>query len=42
MPKAIKDQALSICFAVLFLTALIGQSFAGWFVYNDDQLAHNG
>ncbi|KAA0978581.1 hypothetical protein FQ154_04925 [Paeniglutamicibacter gangotriensis] len=42
MPKAIKDQALSICFAVLFLSALIGQSFAGWFVYNDDQLAHNG
>ncbi len=41
MAKALKNQALSICFAVLFLGALVGQSFAGWFVYNDDQIAHS-
>ncbi|WP_411734689.1 DUF6766 family protein [Paeniglutamicibacter sp.] len=40
MSKAIRNQGLSICFAVLFLGALVGQSFAGLGVYNDDQVAH--
>lgn len=31
---------LSIAFAVLFLGALVGQSFAGLAVYNEDQAAH--
>ncbi|MFL4476030.1 DUF6766 family protein [Paeniglutamicibacter sp. MACA_103] len=40
MSKAIRNQALSICFAVLFVGALLGQSFAGLSVYNEDQIAH--
>jgi hypothetical protein len=34
--------ALTIAFGILFLAALIGESIAGFFVYNDDQLAHGG
>lgn len=40
MAKAIRNQGLSICFAVLFIGALVGQSFAGLAVYNEDEIAH--
>ncbi|MDR7360338.1 DUF6766 family protein [Paeniglutamicibacter sulfureus] len=40
MSKAIRNQALGIGFAILFIGALIGQSFAGLAVYNDDQTLH--
>lgn len=40
MPTGIRDQGLGIGFAVLFVGALVGQSFAGLSVYNEDQLAH--
>jgi hypothetical protein len=38
--KAIRNQGLGICFALLFIGALVGQSFAGLAVYNEDQTAH--
>ena len=37
-----RKHALSIAFGAIFLLALIGQSFAGLQVYNDEQLAHGG
>ncbi|MDQ0096110.1 DUF6766 family protein [Paeniglutamicibacter psychrophenolicus] len=40
MRKALRSQMLSITFAVLFLGALVGQSFAGLAVYNENQVAH--
>ena len=40
MKRKIRDQGLSIGFALLFISALIGQSFAGLGVYNEDQVAH--
>lgn len=40
MRNALRSQMLSIAFAVLFLGALVGQSFAGLAVYNEDQAAH--
>lgn len=36
----LKDQALSLAFAGAFLTTLVGQSIAGLFAYNEEQLAH--
>lgn len=36
----VKDHALSLWFAVAFLLALLGQSVAGPFVYNEEQAAH--
>ena len=36
----IRQHGLSLVFAVLFLAALVGQSFAGLASYNEDQLAH--
>lgn len=38
--RAIKDHALSLCFAAAFLLTLAGQSLAGWFAFNEDQAAH--
>jgi hypothetical protein len=32
--------ALSIAFGILFVLALVGQSIAGFFVYNDEQQSH--
>jgi hypothetical protein len=40
MKEKIRDQGLGIAFAVLFVLALVGQSFAGLGVYNEDQIAH--
>jgi hypothetical protein len=40
MTNRIREQALSIFFAVIFLLALFGQSLAGLAEYNDDQAAH--
>jgi hypothetical protein len=40
MPQAIRNHGLSIFFGAIFLLALIGQSIAGLFVFNDEQLAH--
>ncbi|UOQ56187.1 hypothetical protein MUN78_10830 [Leucobacter allii] len=36
----LKDHALSIVFAVAFLAALVGQSFAGLADFNEEQLRH--
>jgi hypothetical protein len=38
--KRLREHALSIAFAVIFLAALIGQSIAGLLSYNQDQLEH--
>jgi hypothetical protein len=40
MPRAIRDNSLSLFFLAIFLAALIGQSFAGQRAYNEEQLAH--
>jgi len=36
------ENGLSLFFGVLFLAALVGQSFAGQHAFNADQLAHDG
>jgi hypothetical protein len=36
------DNGLSIAFGVMFLAALVGQAFAGWDVFNEDQDRHAG
>jgi hypothetical protein len=36
------DNGLSIVFGLLFLAALVGQAFAGWDVFNQDQDRHAG
>jgi hypothetical protein len=38
----LKDNALSIVFALLFLAALIAQGIVGHRVYNENELAHHG
>lgn len=40
MKSWVRDNSLSIFFLALFLVTLIGQSVAGWIVYNDEQLDH--
>jgi hypothetical protein len=40
MSTRIREHALSIFFAVIFVLALFGQSLAGLAEYNDDQAAH--
>src|SRR5215212_7017880 len=42
MRRFLRDNGLSLFFLVLFLMALLGQSFAGHQQYNEDQLAHHG
>jgi len=37
--RAIRQNALGLFFGTIFLAALIGQSFAGWSVFNDTQTA---
>ncbi|HCS61333.1 MAG TPA: hypothetical protein DIW46_08050 [Microbacterium sp.] len=41
MPKAIRDNALSIFFGVIFLAALIGQSIAGYIQNNEELTQHS-
>jgi hypothetical protein len=38
--RFVHDNSLSICFGVLFVATLVGQSFAGQHAFNADQLAH--
>jgi hypothetical protein len=38
--RAVRNHGLSICFLVLFIAALVGQSIAGHAEYNDDEVAH--
>ena len=38
----LRRHGLSIAFGVIFVAALIGQSFAGLQVFNEEQLAHGG
>jgi hypothetical protein len=40
--RYVRDNGLSLFFAVLFLAALAGQSVAGNRAFNQDQLAHGG
>lgn len=37
---ALKDHALSLSFAAAFLVSLAGQSIAGLFAFNEEQMAH--
>ena len=39
MSRFIRASSLSIFFLVLFVAALIGQAFAGWLQFNDQQVA---
>jgi hypothetical protein len=41
MPHPVRHHLLSIAFGVIFLLALIGQSFAGLAVYNDERQSHD-
>jgi hypothetical protein len=38
----VRDRALSIVAALIFVACLFGQSLTGWRVYNDDQKEHGG
>ena len=42
MRRFAAENGLSLFFGVLFLAALVGQSFAGQHAFNADQLAHDG
>lgn len=37
MRRFVKENSLSLVFGILFLGALVGQSFAGWHAYNAEQ-----
>jgi hypothetical protein len=39
MRKFVKESSLSLSFGALFLAALVGQAFAGWKLFNADQVA---
>lgn len=39
MSRFLRQNALSLAFLLLFLAALVGQSFAGWIAFNDEQVA---
>jgi hypothetical protein len=39
MPRFVKQNSLSIFFGTIFLAALVGQAFAGWQQFNDQQTA---
>lgn len=39
MRAFVKENSISLAFLVLFLGALVGQAFAGWHQFNDEQLA---
>jgi hypothetical protein len=39
MRRFVKENSLSLLFGILFLGALVGQSFAGWHAYNAEQAA---
>ena len=40
MDSKVRNHSLSIFFGAIFLLALLGQSFAGLAVFNDEQLSH--
>ncbi len=42
MRRFVRDNGLSLFFLALFLLALAGQSIAGYNVYNQEQLEHDG
>ena len=42
MRRFATDNGLSLFFGVIFVAALVGQSFAGQHAFNADQLAHDG
>jgi hypothetical protein len=39
--RFVRENSLSLFFFAIFLLTLIGQSFAGWKVHNQEQLAHD-
>jgi hypothetical protein len=39
MRKFARENAMSLFFGLLFLVSLVGQSVAGWQLFNDRQLA---
>jgi membrane protein implicated in regulation of membrane protease activity len=41
MRLLLRNNSLTLVFTVLFLGALLGQSVAGWKVFNEEQLAHD-
>src|SRR3954470_16154766 len=42
MRRGIRENSLSIAFLTIFLAALVGESIAGWRLYNQDQHEHGG
>jgi len=41
MRKSIRENSLGLFFGTIFLLALMGQAWAGWLAFNDEQLAEN-
>jgi hypothetical protein len=41
MRKFVRQNSLGLFFGVIFLLALVGQAFAGWKQFNDEQLAES-
>ena len=41
MRKFVRQNSLGLFFGVIFLPALVGQAFAGWKQFNDEQLAES-
>ena len=39
MRRFVRESSLSLFFGVIFIGALVGQAFAGWHQFNNDQLA---
>ncbi|MBO4275232.1 DUF6766 family protein [Microbispora triticiradicis] len=42
MRRLVRDNALAVCFLLLFLLSLAGQSVAGTAAYNEDQITEGG
>jgi hypothetical protein len=40
MKRSLRENSLSIGFLAIFLAALVGESVAGWRLYNEDQVEH--
>jgi len=40
MKRFLREQSLSLTFLALFLAALVGQAYAGWHAYNEEEMTH--
>jgi hypothetical protein len=41
MPRYVRQHSLGLFFGGIFVAALVGQAFAGWHQFNNDQIADN-